>query len=85
MRKIKFIILFIAVDELCCKLLTFVYNAMGSVSFQMFCCMAPKHHENNLISFCLDFKGKVHVWSLLKTNINLKTDLVTSIGEMLIV
>ena len=31
------------------------------------------------------FKGKVHVWSLLKTNFNLKTDLVTSIGELLIV
>ena len=30
------------------------------------------------------FKGKVHVW-LLETNIHLKTDLVTSIGEMLIV
>ena len=32
-----------------------------------------------------NLKGKVHVWYLLKTNINLKTDLVKSIGEMLIV
>ena len=31
------------------------------------------------------FKGKVHVWYLLKTNTNLKTDLVTSHGELLIV
>ena len=30
-------------------------------------------------------KREVHVWYLLKTNINLKTDLVTRIGELLIV